>query len=135
MTKSSTNDTKFYSNPEFDFQETVLYSVKYILLHVKNHTKLIREIEMFNLKNKQESTILKPPSDDNNDNKIGLISLDWVTKNLYYANEKFLKILNVKDVSKPPKVLCAFEKESILTQVKVFPNQGYVVVLTSRKCI
>lgn len=61
------------------------------------------------------------------------VALDWVTKNLYVASRKFVKLVNLLDISKPVKIVHTFKNTSFYPIVKVFPNEAFLIVKTSRK--
>lgn len=109
-------DNKF----EYDFQDRVLYK------------SYLNEIKKIDIVNKNQSTIFQLPTNSIGET-IDSVAYDWVTKNLYVSHEGDLKVLNVVKTSKLSKKLVAFPKRYFSSIIKVFPNQGFVVVQTDCK--
>lgn len=131
-----THEGSFYDEFEYDQREHTVYAVKQTFHQIY---KEIFNIQRIDLDRKKESTVFELLSERNNE-RIYSIALDWVTKNLYYTDDKELGILNVDNPSKSPKSLYTFKEKYLNTNlhvnvVRVFPNQGYLVVKTSRKFI
>lgn len=123
------DSTDVYQKLEYDHRTNVVYAVKYARHIVKNHRKYLSDIHVFNLTDKQESDIFNFSSVDIDDKiEVDFISLDWVTKNLCFTVSKAYKVPNVDDTSKNSKTLFSFKKENDFSVIKVFPNQGYLIV-------
>lgn len=117
---SSFLDNKF----EYDSESRALYKGSF------------SEIQKISLDTKKESTLfdLSGINPFGSNGAINSIAYDWVTKNLYVVHEGWIKLLKVRDTSESPKPLRALDEKHFNPVIKVFPNQGYLVVKTSGKC-
>lgn len=62
------------------------------------------------------------------------MALDWITNNLYLFYGQVITVINMNDTSSTPKNLLDIKEPFSFTNIKVFPNEGYVVVTTSGEC-
>lgn len=105
---------------EYDSRENALYRIDGS-----------NEIWKIGLDNKEKTVVYELPA-AYLDGSIENIALDWITKNLYFFHEGDLKVLNLKNSTRGPKILIPFHYFYPAT-VKVFPKEGYLIVKSFSK--
>lgn len=106
---------------EYDFREKTVYSYKHrVIEKLSVDHNVTSNLHEFNF----SQTILR-------DGSINSISLDWITKNLYVIYAKRLMVLNVKDKLSTPKTLIELGESISSPTVKVFPNNGFIVIVSN----
>lgn len=117
VTSSVSNE---YRVMDYDFQEREIYSID------SDSNNIVK----INSVSKDQSVVYTSSLKGFDVESLGL---DWITKNLYFFYDGILKVLDLKDKSKPPKSLLTFDH--YLAEVKVFPDEGYLVVKVSCKLL
>lgn len=109
---------------DYDSRTRTLYAVKYE-----------SNIQISNISvDDGEFTTIFQSSGINGYEVIHFVTLDWVSKNIYFIEGQSVKILRLEGGSKNPKTLFTLKKNpQYYPEMKVFPNQGYLIVKTSCK--
>lgn len=118
-----TSISAFEDSFEFDSYTNEIYVVS------KNRFE--NEIYKVQLDESLRSYLFSFPTDESSIEPFGSIALDWVTKNIYAIHEGAIKVFNVQGNLKIPRWI-ADVKSDKHPVIKIFPNEGYLVVNTGK---
>lgn len=127
------DDMTVSGNFEYDSQTHGVFVVREKMYPPTEPRTFTNSIQKINFDSKRKSHVASfTYYSAKSEIKIRSLAFDWVTKNLYFADDEAIKVVNANDVQKLPKILYTFRAVR-WPKIGVFPNQGYIVVKTSCK--